>query len=163
MGKTRIVLNFSVLAAISLFWAVPGRAHHAFSAEFDPNRPVQVTGKIVRLEWTNPHAWIYVDVVKDGQTERWAFELGSPSAIARRGFTKDHPALSIGTEINVDGFMSKGVPRRANGRAITYVADGTTMFVGSSGTGAPDDGRDPAERKTGKPPAKPPVKPPPTR
>jgi hypothetical protein len=112
-------------------------AHHAFSAEFDADRPVKLKGKIVRLELVNPHAWIHIDVPKEGGgTEEWMIEGGTPTVLMRRGLTKD--TLPIGAEVIVDGYQAKDRSYRANGRDITFT-DGRKLFVGSSGTNAPDD------------------------
>ena len=147
MRTRQVVLGVVGVASVALFSAVSVSAHHAFAAEFDANRPVVVKGTLVKVEWTNPHAWFHIDVKgSDGAVERWMFEGGGPGALTRRGLTKDF--LKPGTELVVDGFMAKGVPRRFNGRKITY-ADGRELFVGSSGTGAPEDGKDPVEKKPG--------------
>jgi hypothetical protein len=144
MNTGRLVLAFFVLTGAVMASGVPARAHHAFAAEFDATKPVKVQGVIARLEWTNPHSWIFVDVKgPNGQIEHWAFEGGGPGALIRRGFTKDY--LKPGTAVVVEGFLAKGVPYRANARSITY-PDGRTLFVGSSGTGAPKDGKDPSEK-----------------
>lgn len=111
------------------------RAHHAFAAEFDPLKPVTFTGTITRMEWTNPHVWLHMDVKgKDGKTESWAFEAGTPNVLFRRGVTKQ--SVSVGTTVTVDGYQAKDGSHRANGRDLK-LADGRTMFLGSSGTGAP--------------------------
>ena len=111
-------------------------AHHAFSAEFDANKPVKFEGAtVVKMEWVNPHAWIYIDVpAVGGKVERWAIEAGTPNVLFRRGFTKQ--SLEPGTKIVVDGYRAKDGTKRANGRNLTF-PDGRTLFVGSSGTGAP--------------------------
>jgi hypothetical protein len=115
---------------------VPVSAHHAFAAEFDANQPVRFeNATVTRMEWINPHVWIHVDVeLADGTIEKWAVEAGTPNVLFRRGFTKE--TLLPGTRIVVDGYRSKDGSRRANGRDLT-LPDGTTLFLGSSGTGAP--------------------------
>ena len=110
-------------------------AHHAFAAEFDADRPVEFSGKVTRVEWVNPHVWIHIDVeLDDGSTEEWAFEGGTPNVLFRRGFTRR--SLMPGTDVRVDGYQAKDGTNRANGRDITF-PDGTKLFLGSSGTGAP--------------------------
>jgi hypothetical protein len=111
-------------------------AHHAFDAEFDRNKPIKFPEAIVtKVELINPHSWIRVDVkTPDGKVENWAIEAGSPNILMRRGITRD--TLKIGTKIVVVGYQSKDGSRRANGRDLT-LPDGTQLFLGSSGTGAP--------------------------
>ena len=142
MRATRIVGIIGV--GLLLASAVPVVAHHAFSAEFDANRPLQLEGTVTRMEWINPHAWIHIDVTKeDGSTESWMIEGGTPNTLFRRGFTKD--SLQPGTKIMVDGYQAKDGSMRANGRDLT-LPDGQKLFLGSSGTGAPRDGADVTER-----------------
>ena len=112
----------------------PVEAHHAFAAEFDADRPVEFRGTVTKVEWVNPHVWIHVDVDNNGSIEPWAFEAGTPNVLFRRGFTRD--SLLPGTEVMVDGYQAKDGTNRANGRDIT-LGDGTKLFLGSSGTGAP--------------------------
>lgn len=138
-------LQLILCVALSHF-GISALAHHAFGAEFDPNRPLILKGKVTKVEWVNPHAWIHLDHEKeDGTTESWMVEGGTPNTLLRRGITRN--SLKPGTKIVVDGYQSKDLSKRANGRNITY-EDGRTLFMGSSGTGAPRDGADPTERAT---------------
>lgn len=115
--------------------AIPLPAHHSFAAEFDAKKPVKVEGTVTRMQWTNPHAWVYLDVKKpDGTVENWAVEVGSPTILFRRGFTRN--SLPPGSKIAIEGYRAKDGSRRANGRDITFL-DGRKLFVGSTGTGAP--------------------------
>ena len=133
----------AVVLTIMTAAAVPVIAHHAFGAEFDPNRPVLLRGPVVKVEWVNPHAWIHLEVTNDdGAKEVWMVECGTPNTLLRRGLTRD--TILPGTIIIVDGYQSKDRTARANGRDVTF-EDGRKFFTGSSGTGAPRDGRDPTE------------------
>jgi uncharacterized protein DUF6152 len=123
--------------AVPFVVAAPLRAHHAFAAEFDANKQVSLRGTLTKMEWINPHSWIHMDVKKsDGTVEAWMIEAGPPGALVRRGWTKQ--SITPGTEILVEGYQAKDGTNKANGREIT-LPDGSRLFVGSSGTGAPYD------------------------
>ena len=144
--RARVVIAvIGGMALVGAAVAVPVVAHHAFSAEFDANRPLHVEGKVVKMEWINPHAWVHVEAMNDdGTMTTWMVEGGTPNTLFRRGFTQD--SLAIGTEIVVDGYQAKDGSDKMNGRDLTF-KDGTKLFMGSSGTGAPADGRDKTEPK----------------
>ena len=137
-----------LLAAVVPFVPTPMGAHHAFFAEFDGDAPVHLQGRVSKVEWINPHAWIHLEVVEEGgQVVTWMVEGGTPNTLLRRGFDKN--SLVIGTEILVRGYQAKDKSCKpackANGRDVTF-PDGRKLFLGSSGTGAPRDGADPVER-----------------
>ncbi len=138
MGVVGFLAGAGLLAA-----TLPVVAHHAFSAEFDANKPINLRGTVTKVEWINPHAWVHVDVKKDSKVEAWMIEGGTPNTLFRRGFSRD--SLKPGAEIIVDGYQAKDGTNKANGRDLTF-ADGRKLFMGSSGTGAPTDGKDPTEK-----------------
>jgi hypothetical protein len=138
------------IAAAALLLAAsagPALAHHAFAAEFDAKAPVLLRGKVTKVEWINPHAWIHMSVLASGKpAQEWMVEGGTPNTLLRAGI--DRNSLKPGSEIVVRGYQSKDrlcLPAcKANGRDVTF-PDGRKLFMGSSGTGAPRDGADPNE------------------
>ena len=125
---------------VTLGSAGAAMAHHSFAAEFDANAPVTLKGTITKMEWINPHSWIHIDVKNpDGTVTEWMIEGGTPNTLFRRGFTRE--AVKAGMEITVEGYRAKNGANRANGRDL-ILTDGRRLFMGSSGTGAPIDGKD---------------------
>ena len=136
---TNLIMALAALVGIAVA-QVTLSGHHAFAAEFDATKPIKLKGTVAKMEWINPHSWIHIDVKKpNGTVERWMIEGGPPNALYRRGFTKD--SIPIGIEILVEGFRAKDGSLKGNGRDLTF-PDGRKLFVGSSGTGAPRDGKD---------------------
>jgi len=128
---------FVIVGIVSILTAMPVRAHHAFSSEFDADKPVNLSGAVSKLEWVNPHAWIHIDVTgPDGKVETWMIETGSPNVLLRRGFNKS--MVEIGTVLRIKGFAAKGGTRKANGGEMT-LPDGRVLLIGSTGTGAPEE------------------------
>ena len=149
MKKTHWIIAGAIGSAIAAAAAGGAAwAHHAFAAEFDGKAPVLLRGKVTRVEWINPHAWVHIAVPgANGQTTNWMVEGGTPNTLLRSGI--DRNSLKNGTEIIVRGYQSKDklcTPAcKANGRDVTF-PDGRKLFMGSSGTGAPRDGADTTER-----------------
>ena len=135
--RFKLPMIVATAAALLLTAALPSIAHHAFGSEFDPNRPILLKGKVVKVEWVNPHAWIHMEVTNpDGSKDVWMVEGGSPNSLLRRGVTKD--SLLPGTLIIVDGYQTRDhTLKRANGRNVTY-PDGRKLFLASSAPDAED-------------------------
>ncbi len=124
------VLLTLAAAALTLMAALPARAHHAFAAEFDADKPIKFKGTVTKMEWINPHAWLHIDVKgEDGTVTSWMIEAAAPNSLLRRGWNKN--SLPAGTEIIVEGFQAKDGSNRANGSVITF-ADGRKLFVGNA-------------------------------
>ena len=136
--RTKLLAFMTAGVVLWLAGGVPALAHHAFGGEFDPDRPLLLKGKVVKVEWVNPHAWIHLEVLKpDGTKEEWMVEGGSPNSLLRHGVTRD--SLPVGTEIVVDGYQARDHSLlRANGRNITY-PDGRKLLLGSSAPAAEND------------------------
>jgi hypothetical protein len=146
--KSKILVGAALAAVVVGVTAQQAIAHHAFAAEFDAAAPVLLRGKVTRVEWINPHAWVHMNVVTPGKPDQvWMVEGGTPNTLLRAGITR--ASLAAGTEIIVRGYQSKDrlcTPEcRANGRDVT-LANGQKVFMGSSGTGAPKDGSDNSEK-----------------
>ena len=118
-----------------LFPLTPASAHHAFAAEFDAKKEIKVSGTVTKVEWTNPHAWLYVDVKDEsGKAASWSFELGSPNGLLRAGWRRT--SLKEGDQVTIDGFAAKDGSNTANAHTVT-LPDGRKVFAGSQNSDAP--------------------------
>ena len=129
-----LLLAFGVATALAMASTAPANAHHAFSAEFDSNRPVTLEGSITRIEWINPHAWLHVAVTdEDGNVTDWMVETGSPNTLVRRGLSRD--TIPPGTAVVIEGFQARNGTNRASGQTVA-TPDGERLLIGSEGRGA---------------------------
>ncbi len=127
----------AAIGVLALAAARSASAHHSFSAVFDPDQPVTLHGKITGMDWINPHSWLYVEVEnEDGTTTTWEIETATPNTLLRRGFARD--TVEPGTEVTIHGFRARNGEPIANGRDM-ILSDGSRLFMGSRGTGAPGD------------------------
>ena len=129
--KTRL---FMIGAGLIAAAAVPVYAHHAFNSEFDANKPVTLIGAVTKLEWMNPHIWLYLDVKADAGPQHWQCEGGAPNTLTRNGWSKD--SLKSGDLVTVEGFLAKDGTKTCNMRVVK-LPDGRNVFAGSSAGDAP--------------------------
>ena len=128
--RMRIVV-FSTFVLGVILSAVPAAAHHSFAAEFDANKPVKMQGFVTRVEWTNPHVWVYMNVKNsDGTFTNWGFEMSHPHGLQSRGWMRD--TLKLGDEVVVDGSLAKNGSKRFNARSVTIAKTGRNLLAGSS-------------------------------
>ena len=135
MKRMRVTSLAVVVGAALAAVSVPSVAHHSFAAEFDINRPIQLDGTVTKMQFSNPHSWLHIEVTTaSGEKQQWAVEGGAPNALIRNGWNRN--SVVAGTKVHVEGFQAKDRTFRASGRDIT-LPDGSSLFMGQGGAAAP--------------------------
>jgi len=135
MNRTRVSFLGVVVGATLAVVSGPTFAHHSFAAEFDINRPIQLDGIVTKMEFSNPHSWLHIEVTTDtGEKQEWMVEGGAPNALMRNGWNRN--SVPPGTKVHVEGFQAKDRSFRASGREIT-LPGGQSLFMGQGGNAAP--------------------------
>ncbi len=133
-------LTLTTVATVAAITGIPAVAHHSFAAEFDINRPIQLEGVVTRMEFSNPHSWLHIEVTTDaGEKQQWKVEGGAPNALIRRGWNRN--SILAGTPVYVEGYQARDLSFRASGREVK-LPDGSSLFMGSTGIGAAPVGAD---------------------
>ena len=126
LGSAVFVAGLGLLVA-----ATPTLAHHAFSAVFDANKPVKMTGVVTKVEWQNPHAWFYIDVKDEAsKVTNWGMEMGSPNGLIRAGWTRT--SVKVGDAVSVEGFQARDGSNLGNARVVILTSTGQRLFAASS-------------------------------
>jgi len=135
MNRMRLSYLGAAVGAALAAASAPTFAHHSFAAEFDINRPIQLDGVVTKMEFSNPHSWLHIEVTTDtGEKQQWMVEGGAPNALMRNGWNRN--SVPPGTKVHVEGFQAKDRSFRASGREIT-LPDGQSLFMGQGGNAAP--------------------------
>jgi len=131
---TMLSIPKRISIAVVAFFAITGTsivAHHSFSAEFDANKPVKITGTVTKIEWLNPHVWFYVDVKDEaGKVSNWGVEMGSPNGLMRTGWTRN--SMKVKDVVTVEGSRARDGSTTANARTVTLASSGKALFAASS-------------------------------